>query len=80
MIQNAWLPGVGAKRSGTVRGPSRFGEGKVHKAGSCLFVDALGACDFIGVPCYRRLVDSGADLIQTDRLPDLVPFLARVNN
>lgn len=54
-------------------------QNQVHQAGSRVFVDALGACDLVGVPCYKRLVGSGADLIQTDRLPDLVPFLAKVN-
>jgi len=47
----------------------------VHSSGSRLFVDALGACDLIGENCYRKLVLSGADIIQTDNLPKLVPFL-----
>ena len=53
---------------------------QVHDAGSRVFVDALGACDLAGGPCYRRQVRSGADLIQTDRLPELVPFLEKVND
>jgi glycerophosphoryl diester phosphodiesterase len=47
-------------------------------AGLRTFVDALGACDLIGERCYRRLVKGGADLIQTDRLGRLVPFLDRL--
>ena len=47
----------------------------VHRAGSRVSVDALGACDLIGVACYRQLVRWGADLIQTDNLPALVPVL-----
>jgi glycerophosphoryl diester phosphodiesterase len=51
---------------------------KIHSSGSRVFVDALGVCDLIGVNCYRQLVRSGVDLIQTDNLPKLVPFLQRV--
>jgi glycerophosphoryl diester phosphodiesterase len=47
----------------------------VHRAGSRVSVDALEACDLIGVACYRQLVGWGADLIQTDNLPKLVPVL-----
>jgi len=47
----------------------------VHRAGSRVSVDALEACDLIGVACYRQLVRWGADLIQTDNLPKLVPVL-----
>jgi hypothetical protein len=47
----------------------------VHKAGSRVSVDALGACDLIGATCYRQLVRWGADLIQTDNLPALVRVL-----
>ena len=47
----------------------------VHRAGSRVSVDALEACDLIGVACYRQLVSWGADLIQTDNLPKLVPVL-----
>jgi glycerophosphoryl diester phosphodiesterase len=54
-----------------------FVQKKVHSSGSRIFVDALGACDLIGVNCYRQLVRLGADLIQTDNLPKLVPFLRR---
>ena len=53
---------------------------QVHQAGSRVFVDALGGCDLVGAPCYQRLVRFGADLIQTDRLPELVPFLEKVNH
>jgi hypothetical protein len=52
---------------------------RVHRAGSRVFVDALGACDLIGTACYQKLVGWGADLIQTDNLPQLVPFLEKVN-
>lgn len=52
---------------------------QIHKAGLRVFVDALEGCDLVGVTCYRRVVRSGADLIQTDRLPVLVPFLNSVN-
>jgi glycerophosphoryl diester phosphodiesterase len=47
----------------------------VHRGGSRVSVDALEACDLIGVACYRQLVSWGADLIQTDNLPKLVPVL-----
>jgi glycerophosphoryl diester phosphodiesterase len=47
----------------------------VHKGGSRVSVDALGACDLIGATCYWQLVRWGADLIQTDNLPALVPVL-----
>lgn len=56
-----------------------FVKNKVHSAHSRLFVDALGACDLIGASCYRQLVRSGVDIIQTDNLPKLVPFLQTVN-
>jgi glycerophosphoryl diester phosphodiesterase len=49
----------------------------VHRAGSRVSVDALGACDLIGATCYRQLVRWGADLIQTDNLPALVPVLSK---
>lgn len=52
---------------------------RIHQAGVRVFVDALGPCDLAGSACYQRLVRWGADLIQSDRLPDLVRFLARVN-
>jgi glycerophosphoryl diester phosphodiesterase len=56
-----------------------FVQKKVHSSGSRIFVDALGACDLIGVNCYRQLARLRADLIQTDNLPKLVPFLEKVN-
>jgi len=56
-----------------------FVKKKVHGSGSRIFIDALGVCDLIGVNCYRNLVSLGADLIQTDNLPKLVPFLEKVN-
>ena len=52
---------------------------KIHQAGSRTFVDALGPCDVIGEDCYKQLVKWRADLIQTDRLPLLAPFLRRTN-
>jgi glycerophosphoryl diester phosphodiesterase len=52
-----------------------FVQKQVHSSGSRVFVDALGPCDLIGEACYRQLVRLGADLIQTDNLPKLVPFL-----
>jgi glycerophosphoryl diester phosphodiesterase len=53
---------------------------QVHSSGSRVFVDALGGCDLLGKACYRQLVKLGADLIQTDNLPKLVPFLKTVSN
>jgi glycerophosphoryl diester phosphodiesterase len=53
---------------------------RVHAMGSRVFVNALGPCDLIGEFCYQQLVTWGADLIQTDRLPLLVPFLEETNN
>ena len=44
-------------------------------SGARLHFDALGVFDILGVPGFRLLLDLDADIIQTDRLPELVPYL-----
>ena len=51
----------------------------IHDRGAKMFVDALGYFDILGLVGYQILVCAGADIIQTDLLPVLVPYLRWIN-
>jgi len=51
----------------------------MHDQGVKVHMDALGVREFVDPLWYRRLIDAGADIIQTDRLRKLVPFLDRLS-
>jgi len=47
----------------------------IHSQGVRVHLDALGVYDALGQDGFTALLDRGADIIQTDRLDVLVPFL-----
>jgi len=52
----------------------------IREAGLRTFVDSVGVCDVVGPRCYQLLVESGAELIQTDRLALLGWYLERAGD
>jgi len=49
--------------------------GLIHSYGIKIHMDALGLYDILGEAGYDMLLARGADIIQTDRLELLVPYL-----
>ena len=52
----------------------------IHSSDANMFVDALGTFDLLGGRGYDILVEAGVDIIQTDLLPLLVPYLRDLND